>query len=346
MRHYALEKLGESGEADAVRTRHRDHYTAIAAALDAPSVAGHDRRLNQAEIEIDNLRAAFAWSRENADTDQTLLLASSLKPLWRARGRLQEGLAWFEAALDDHDAHHGELDPAVYARALAGRAHMDAHLGITDRLDQAQNALAIARDLDDPALLACALGACGAVAAYSADVARPYLAEAVPLARAVGDQWRLCENLAWQAYAAINGEGDPSATLAAGVEARDLADSIGDAFLSRSCRWFLAIAHLFQGDLDSAVALSSGVVSESEAAHDVLSGCCAQVVLAHALAQRGDTDAARAAAQAGVDAAVEFSPVLAGSAYSALLSRTWRRATLQPRNTPASRQRGSSVRAR
>ncbi len=37
VRQYALEKLGESGEADAVRTRHRDHYTALAAQLDAPA---------------------------------------------------------------------------------------------------------------------------------------------------------------------------------------------------------------------------------------------------------------------------------------------------------------------
>ena len=36
VRQYALEKLGESGEADAVRCRHRDHYTAMAVALDAP----------------------------------------------------------------------------------------------------------------------------------------------------------------------------------------------------------------------------------------------------------------------------------------------------------------------
>ena len=33
MRQYALEKLGESGEADAVRDRHRDHYTDRAADL-------------------------------------------------------------------------------------------------------------------------------------------------------------------------------------------------------------------------------------------------------------------------------------------------------------------------
>jgi predicted ATPase/class 3 adenylate cyclase/DNA-binding CsgD family transcriptional regulator len=318
VRQYALEKLSESGEADTVRARHRDHYTGIAAALDAASVAGHERRLNEAEVEIDNFRAAFAWSRENADTERTLLLASSLQPLWRARGRLQEGLVWFDAALADHDAHPGGVDPGRYARALADQAQMDAFAGVTDRLDQAQKALAIARGIDDPALLVRALAACGSIAAYNADVARPLLAEAVDLARAMGDKWTLAEILGWQAYAAVNGEGDPVATCLAGEEARDLADEMGNGFISRSCGWFLSAAHLFQGDLDSAVALSRGVVGEAGAAHDTLSGCCAQLVLAWALAQRGDTEEARAAAQTAVDTAVEFNPVLAGSAYSAL----------------------------
>ena len=67
VRQYALEKLGESGEADAVRTRHRDHYTSLAAPLDAPAGSEYEQRLEQADIEIDNLRAAFGWSRENSD---------------------------------------------------------------------------------------------------------------------------------------------------------------------------------------------------------------------------------------------------------------------------------------
>ena len=66
VRQYALEKLGESGEADAVRARHRDHYTALAAILDAPAGTDYEQRLDQAETEIDNLRAAFSWSRENS----------------------------------------------------------------------------------------------------------------------------------------------------------------------------------------------------------------------------------------------------------------------------------------
>ncbi len=37
VRQYALEKLAESSEADSVRSCHRDHYTAMAALLDAPA---------------------------------------------------------------------------------------------------------------------------------------------------------------------------------------------------------------------------------------------------------------------------------------------------------------------
>ena len=78
--------------------------------------------IEQADIEIDNLRAAFGWSRENSDIELALALASSLQPLWQARGRLREGLAWFDAALADLDAQHPEVAAAVRARALADRA--------------------------------------------------------------------------------------------------------------------------------------------------------------------------------------------------------------------------------
>ena len=122
----------ESGEADAVRSRHRDHYTALAAALDAPAGSDYEQRLEQAEIEIDNLRAAFGWSRENSDIELALALASSLQPLWLARGRLREGLAWFDAALADLDAQHLEVAAAVRARALADKAVLDAWAGAAD----------------------------------------------------------------------------------------------------------------------------------------------------------------------------------------------------------------------
>lgn len=91
VRQYAQEKLGESGEAEAVRTRHRDYYTALAAMLNAPAGVGHDKRVAQTDDEMDNLRNAFAWSVESGDVGRALELASSLQPLWLSRGRIQEG---------------------------------------------------------------------------------------------------------------------------------------------------------------------------------------------------------------------------------------------------------------
>ncbi|MGC2566112.1 MAG: adenylate/guanylate cyclase domain-containing protein, partial [Mycobacterium sp.] len=269
VRQYALEKLAESGEADAIRSRHRDHYTGLAGLLDAPAGSDYEQRIEQAESEIANLRAAFLWSRENSDVELALALASSLQPLWLARGRFREGLAGFDAVLTEDNAQHAEVAAVVRARALADRAVLATLMGAADSLDQAQEALAIAREVDDPALLARALTACSVIAVFANPaLARAYFAEAIGLARALDDWWRLSQLLAWQAVGAAVA-GDPIATRAAGQEGRDLAEAIGDRFHSRQCRWSLAVAQVMQGDLAGAVAQLGAVVAEAEAAHDV-----------------------------------------------------------------------------
>jgi predicted ATPase/DNA-binding CsgD family transcriptional regulator len=318
VRQYALEKLAESGEADAVRSRHRDYYTSVAAAIDAPADRDYERLIEQAEIEIDNLRAAFVWSRENSDVELALALASSLQPLWLARGRMREGLTGFDAALADLDAQHPEVAAAVRARALADRAVLGLWAGAADSLDQAQQALAIAREVDDPALLARALTACGHIASYfDAEAARAYLTEAIGLARELGDPWRLSQILTCQAVVAV-AAGDPIAGRATGQEGGDLADGIGDRFTSRRCRWCLGSAQWVCGDLVAAAAQFREVTVEAEAAHDEFwraNGLAFQGVV---LAWQGDTRPARAAADAAIEAAPELGGITAGNAYTAL----------------------------
>ena len=73
---------------------------------------------------------------------------------------------------------------------------------------RAQEALAIARQLNDPALIARALIACGMRAVYSAEVAQQYFAEAIDLARAAGDRWSLCQIFSYQATARVTA-GEP-----------------------------------------------------------------------------------------------------------------------------------------
>ncbi|MCW2663865.1 MAG: putative ATPase [Mycobacterium sp.] len=319
VRQFALEKLAESGEADAVRSRHRDYYTALAALLDAPAGSNYEQRLEQAETEIDNLRAAFGWSRENSDIEMALALASSLQPLLIARGRPRDGLAWFDTARVDLDARHPEVAPAVRARALADQALLDSWVGGAASMDQAQQALAIARDIDDPALLARVLTACCLIAVFTTpEVARPYFAEAIGLARALDDRWRLSELLSWQALGAALVAGDPIVGRAAAEEGRDLAEAIGDRGHSRLCRFSLGFAQLCRGDLAGAVAQFGAVAAEAEAAHDEIRRVHSLALQGAALAWQGEAGAARAAADVAVESAAELAAISAGLAYSSL----------------------------
>ncbi len=317
VRQYALDKLGESGDADDARTRHRDYYTAMAAALDAPAVSSHERRLEQVDSEIDNLRAAFAWSRENDDFESALQLASSLQALWVLRGRLREGLAWFDAVLTDQRAALADLNPAVRAAALADYAVLDAYTGATARLDQAREALAIAREVDDPALVARALTACCASAVYDPQVARSYFEETIGLVRSIGDAWRLSDVLGWQALGAI-ATGEPLAIRAPAEEGRAIAESIGDWTISRRCRWAVGIALLMAGEIDDAVAQLREVVAECDEAHDVVWRCSALFMLALTLAHHGEPIAARKAACAAIDDAADLPGFYSGLAHAAL----------------------------
>jgi predicted ATPase/class 3 adenylate cyclase/DNA-binding CsgD family transcriptional regulator len=317
VRQYAQEKLGESGEAEAVRSRHRDHYTSMAALLDAPARSDYHQRVEQADEEMENLRSAFGWSAETGDIGRALELASSLQPLWLTRGRIQEGLAWFDAILSGENTSHIEVAPAVRARALADKAVLDEFVGVYS-LGEAEQALMIARELDDSALLARALTACGSAVVYDADLAGRYFDEAVGLARAIGDRWRLNHILSQQAQAAFVA-GDANAVWVAAEEGRDLADAIGDRFGSRQCRWRLAGAQLQHGDLTEAIAQLRGLVAEAEADHDVMLRVTVLLVLPMALAYHGDTSAARVAAETGIESAADLGDLYVGASYISLM---------------------------
>src|SRR6201997_3969972 len=289
----------------------------MAAVLDAPAGGDYEQRVEQANIEIDNLRAAFGWSRENSDVELALALASSLQPLWLARGRIQEGLAGFDAVLTDEVAQDAGVAAAVRARALADTAVLYLLSGAAGSVDRAQQALVLARGIDDRGVLARALTACGFTAAYNAELAGAYFAEALELARALDDKWRLSQILTWQASAAI-AAGDPIAARAPAEEGRDLADAIGDGFNSRHCRSCLGLAQGHQGDLAGAVAQLGAVAAEAAAANDGLHQAASLAHQGTMLALQGDTVAARAAAQACLQFASEFGGLAASVGYFAL----------------------------
>ena len=106
--------------------------------------------------------------------------------------------------------------------------------------------------LDDPALLARALTSCIAAAAFNLEAAQPYIAEAIDVARELGDKWRLSQILAWQTFTASLA-GNPKTMAVAGEEGRALAEDVGDRFIERMCRyWGVAIARVQRGDVAGA----------------------------------------------------------------------------------------------
>lgn len=317
MRQYALEKLGESGEADRVRMRHRDYYLELAATLDVPAVSGHDQLLDNLESDIDNLRAAYVWSVESGDTQDAMKLASSLLPMWLSRGRIQEGLAWFETALPKDLATCVDIEPAVHARVIADKVVLQSWTNNYQLID-AEQGLTIARELGDPALLARSLLACGSAAIYDFEIADRYLTEALGLARGLGDRWRLSQILCQQAQAALVA-GEVRTLREAAAEGCDIASQIGDRFGLLQSRWRLASAYMVCGDLSSAVAELRESAADAHEHHDVVSEVTALIILPQALAYQGDVEGARTAAETAIRSAADLGDVFVGAGYIGLM---------------------------
>jgi predicted ATPase/class 3 adenylate cyclase/DNA-binding CsgD family transcriptional regulator len=310
VRQYAQEKLSESGEANAVRSRHRDHYARFAELIESGMQVDDEQTPQLVEAEFDNIRAAFAWCRENSDAEAALRLASSLQPLWLSLGRLHEGLAWFDSVFSTEQEWPEEVPAAVRARALADRGMLEMNaLGIGGTRDVEQ-ALATARDIGDPALLIRALVARGFVAAGCGESAQAYLAEALGLARESGERHMLAYILGTQSNLAFMA-GDPIAVLESAEEGRDVADAIGDRGTAHQCRTWLGWARMVMGDLAGAVAVFQEANARADA--DRIWGVVCAHYQAQALYRQGQTASAQAMLDEATPAAAELGGLWSGN---------------------------------
>lgn len=114
LREYAAVRLRESGEEMDTRNAHRDYFLEIAEEAE-PHLRGAEQAewLDRLTREIDNLRAALAWSVDPVDR---LRLATSLWRYWIYRGNAAEGRSWIEGAL----AHQPNAPTTLMLKALNG----------------------------------------------------------------------------------------------------------------------------------------------------------------------------------------------------------------------------------
>ena len=283
--------------------------------LRAPTI---EQQLEQTETEIDNLRAAFAWSREGADIDTAMRIAVSLSPLWLGRGKIREGLAWLDTAFAAERGMGVEAERATRSRAMAEKSMFDTVVLGIDRTELAEEALRLARDEGDPVVVARALSARARGTGRDAAAAEPFIAEAIALARETGQDWILSQVLGRKATLAIMSKGDAVLARAAAEEGLEIADRIGNGYESRQCRWCLGMADWFQGNLERALGRFAGLAEEATADHDHVWWVITLAGVSFMRAYLGDTTGARAAAEELVESGGEVIELYEGVGYSGL----------------------------
>jgi predicted ATPase len=211
LRQYGVERLGQSGELEAVQSRHAAYYGALAEQAGTKWYGPEQERwLDQLEADRANLRAALQWLQRIGDIEAASKLGIALGRFWIIRGPLTEGwerlgellaapggavtkptrslafmyLAGLSQRRGDWDAasaHYAESlvirrelgDRRGQGRALVSLGNVEFLLGCYDRArPRLEESLAIAREVDDQWAISYALEVLGQVALMQGDLAR------------------------------------------------------------------------------------------------------------------------------------------------------------------------------
>ncbi len=251
IREYGLEQLAASSEAQAVHRRHAEFFLRLAETVE-PELLGAKRETGLARLntEIDNLRAALAWSQTAAgDGEIGLRLTAALAWFAHFANHATEACTWFALALQCADA-----PTAVQARARWGAglmAMIQADFGPA-RTEFAKSAT-LYRQIDEPVGLAIALRELTflAISQGDANAARQHGEESVSLFRAAGSTWDLALSLHNLAYALI-GQGDYGAALELFQESHTVYQGLQDPWGISNALAGLGYITAHQGDYATA----------------------------------------------------------------------------------------------
>ena len=216
IRQYAMARLGDANEADALRTRHLAYFLAFVEKA-RPELIGQDQGewLVRLDSEFENIMAAHAWAAQAPDgAQQGLRLISAVKRYWLRRGPLGLGYRTTVEALSRqgtqarNEARCQALFDAGQLAVFMGR-YADAQLHL-------EESLGIARELQDRNRITLALQPL-AMASHgqgNAALALVYLEEALNIAREVGDRRQIAGALTGLAQVhRVEGDLDQAAQL-------------------------------------------------------------------------------------------------------------------------------------
>ncbi len=250
IREFALDKLADVGEREAMLARHAAWYVDFGERMRAHLLrAVESAWLDRLELDHGNLRNALVWTlfrRHDLDSAHLgLRLASSLWLFWYYHCHLAEGRWWLEHAV----AAVGEARNADRAMALVGLGTLSHAQGDEERsLTWLTQGLTLAREIDEPTVTAFALSVRGNWAEDSGQYedAERYFAEANRLFMKLDDQ----VNVAITGYhlgVVAFGQGRVDEADARCREALALSQRMGDAWGTAVSLAQLALVHWRNG---------------------------------------------------------------------------------------------------
>jgi non-specific serine/threonine protein kinase len=127
IRQFALEQLVDSGEIDAVRSRHANVFLALAEEA-SPHLDWRDQTpwMRRLDPEHDNFRTAISWLLERHEAERGLRFIAALSWFWNIRGYFLEARASAQAFLNLPEARGRTVERA---RALGALAYLLDFLG-------------------------------------------------------------------------------------------------------------------------------------------------------------------------------------------------------------------------
>jgi len=154
---YALEKLGETVEAPAIRDQHLRCFLSLAEKSE-PNLFGREAAAWFARLdkELDNIRAAMRWSTNSGKADMALRIAGSLVFFWLSYGLA--GSEWQDRVQQALSRPEGKERTLARAKALNGIGLLYwTEIFPMDKRQELEEALSIGREFGDQRNIATAL---------------------------------------------------------------------------------------------------------------------------------------------------------------------------------------------
>jgi len=205
IREYALDRLAESGERDALRRQHLGYYLALAEQA-APEWDGAQQHawIDRLRQDYGNLRASLGWTIEQDTVELGHRLVCALERFWFRSGSFSEGRRWTAALLAR--AHESWPDE-IRARVLRFAGSMAWHQGdYTAARGPLEESASIYRRLGDKPNLGPTLNLLGLALLFQSQQAQAclILEESIALSQEIGDLDTLASSFLGRAYVAMD----------------------------------------------------------------------------------------------------------------------------------------------